>query len=404
MNEKIKIWTDKNLKGDPIIWAIIIAFSLFSILVVYSAIGSLAYKKTGGDTEHFLIKHSILVFFSIALTWLSHKVNYKLYWGISKIALWLSPFLLIYGYFFGSKINETSRTFMIPIINQSFQPSDFAKLALIIALARMLTKRQSEIEKALTLESVEQIMNKSLWPAILWCSGICGLIALTNFSTAVMLFMTCLLLMYIGRVPLKQLGLLCLIGGVAGLSGLAIGDRLGTVISRINKFLFATEIPFQAEQGFIAIWRGGFFGMGPGNGIQKDFLPHPYSDFIYATILEEWGMLFGVIVILLYLALLYRGMKTIVNSERAFGGLLSAGLCFSIVIQAMINMGVSVGLGPITGQPLPMMSMGGTSLLFTGISLGIILSVSRGDIVEDDIEEVKEEQIEDYEEEDDGAE
>lgn len=404
MNEKIKIWTDKNLKGDPIIWAIIIAFSLFSILVVYSAIGSLAYKKTGGDTEHFLIKHSILVFFSIALTWLSHKVNYKLYWGISKIALWLSPFLLIYGYFFGSKINETSRTFMIPIINQSFQPSDFAKLALIIALARMLTKRQSEIEKALTLESVEQIMNKSLWPAILWCSGICGLIALTNFSTAVMLFMTCLLLMYIGRVPLKQLGLLCLIGGVAGLSGLAIGDRLGTVISRINKFLFATEIPFQAEQGFIAIWRGGFFGMGPGNGIQKDFLPHPYSDFIYATILEEWGMLFGVIVILLYLALLYRGMKTIVNSERAFGGLLSAGLCFSIVIQAMINMGVSVGLGPITGQPLPMLSMGGTSLLFTGISLGIILSVSRGDIVEDDIEEVKEEQIEDYQEEDDGAE
>ncbi len=404
MNEKIKIWTDKNLKGDPIIWAIIIAFSLFSILVVYSAIGSLAYKKTGGDTEHFLIKHSILVFFSIALTWLSHKVNYKLYWGISKIALWLSPFLLIYGYFFGSKINETSRTFMIPIINQSFQPSDFAKLALIIALARMLTKRQSEIEKALTLESVEQIMNKSLWPAILWCSGICGLIALTNFSTAVMLFMTCLLLMYIGRVPLKQLGLLCLIGGVAGLSGLAIGDRLGTVISRINKFIFATEIPFQAEQGFIAIWRGGFFGMGPGNGIQKDFLPHPYSDFIYATILEEWGMLFGVIVILLYLALLYRGMKTIVNSERAFGGLLSAGLCFSIVIQAMINMGVSVGLGPITGQPLPMMSMGGTSLLFTGISLGIILSVSRGDIVEDDIEEVKEEQIEDYQEDDDGAE
>lgn len=404
MNEKIKIWTDKNLKGDPIIWAIIIAFSLFSILVVYSAIGSLAYKKTGGDTEHFLIKHSILVFFSIALTWLSHKVNYKLYWGISKIALWLSPFLLIYGYFFGSKINETSRTFMIPIINQSFQPSDFAKLALIIALARMLTKRQSEIEKALTLESVEQIMNKSLWPAILWCSSICGLIALTNFSTAVMLFMTCLLLMYIGRVPLKQLGLLCLIGGVAGLSGLAIGDRLGTVISRINKFLFATEIPFQAEQGFIAIWRGGFFGMGPGNGIQKDFLPHPYSDFIYATILEEWGMLFGVIVILLYLALLYRGMKTIVNSERAFGGLLSAGLCFSIVIQAMINMGVSVGLGPITGQPLPMLSMGGTSLLFTGISLGIILSVSRGDIVEDDIEEVKEEQIEDYQEEDDGAE
>ena len=267
----------------------------------------------------------------------------------------------------------------------------------------MLAKRQSQIDKALTIESVEQIMNKSLWPAILWCSAICGIIALSNFSTAVMLFMTCLLLMYIGRVPLKQLGLLCIIGSVAGLIGLAAGQRLLTVISRIGKFTSGSDIEFQAEQGFIGIWRGGFFGLGPGNGVQKDFLPHSYSDYIYATILEEWGMLFGIIVILLYLALLYRAMKTIVNSERAFGGLLSAGLCFSIVIQAMINMGVAVGLGPVTGQPLPMLSMGGTSLLFTGISLGIILSVSRGDIKEEDILSEKEEKVEeeepDYEEE-----
>lgn len=402
MNEKLKIWTDKNLKGDPFIWVIIFALSLFSILVVYSAIGSLAYKKTGGDTEHFLIKHAFLVFLSLALTWVSHKVNYKLYWGISKIALWISPIILLYGYFFGVRVNEAPRWINIPIINQTFQPSDFAKLALIVALARMLTKRQAEIDKALTIESVDQIMKKSLWPAILWCSAICGLIALTNFSTAVMLFATCLLLMYIGRVPLKQLGLLCLIGGVAGIMGLALGDRLITVINRFKRFFFAPELQFQAEQGFIAIWRGGFLGMGPGNGIQKDFLPHPYSDFIYATILEEWGMLFGVIVIFLYLALLYRGMKTIVNSERAFGGLLSAGLCFSIVIQAMINMGVAVGLGPITGQPLPLLSMGGTSLLFTGISMGIILSVSRGDIKEDNLtEKAKEEELPDYEEQDD---
>jgi cell division protein FtsW len=404
MVEKLKIWTDKNLKGDPVIWAIIIAFSLFSILVVYSAIGSLAYRKMGGNTEYFLIKHSILIVLSFVLTWICHKVNYKLYWGISKIALWLSPLILLYGFLFGTKVNDSTRWITIPIINQSFQPSDFAKLALIISLARMLTKRQAEIDKALSIESVEQIMNKSLWPAILWCSGICGLIALSNFSTAVMLFATCLLLMYIGRVPLKQLGLLCLVGGVAGLVGLAIGQRLPTVISRLTAFFVSTKIPDQAEQGFIAVWRGGFFGMGPGNGIQKVFLSHSDSDFIYATVIEEWGMLFGVIVILLYLILLYRGMKTIVNSERAFGGLLSAGLCFSIVIQAMINMGVTVGLGPITGQPLPMMSMGGTSLLFTGISMGIILSVSRGDIDEGDIAEQKiEEQEEDYEEED-GAE
>jgi cell division protein FtsW len=404
MNEKIKIWTDKNLKGDPIIWAIIFAFSLFSILVVYSAVGSLAYKKTGGDTEHFLFKHSLLVFIGIAMTWFSHRVNYKMYWGISKIALWLSPIILLYGFLFGDNINEArGRWINIPLINQSFQPSDFAKLALIIALARMLAKRQSQIDKALSIESVEQIMNKSLWPAILWCSTICGLIALSNFSTAVMLFMTCLLLMYIGRVPLKQLGLLCLIGSVTGIFGLYLGRRLPTVISRIKIFLGGDDIQFQAEQGFIAIWRGGFFGMGPGNGIQKDFLPHPYSDYIYATILEEWGMLFGIIVLLLYLALLYRAMKTIVNSERAFGGLLSAGLCFSIVIQAMINMGVAVGLGPVTGQPLPLLSMGGTSLLFTGISLGIIISVSRGDITEEDNLGEKEEEKEepDFKEQDD---
>lgn len=403
MNEKLKIWVDRNLKGDPVIWAVIFAFSLFSILVVYSAIGSLAYKKTGGDTEHFLIKHTLLIFLSLVLTWLSHKINYKLYWGISKLALWVSPLILLYGYLFGSKVNEASRWINIPIINQTFQPSDFAKLALIISLARMLAKRQSEIDKALTIESVEQIMNRSLWPAILWCSGICGLIALSNFSTAIMLFATCLLIMYIGRVPLKQLGLLCLVGGVSGIFGLYLGQRLDTVIARFKKFFFDTELQFQAEQGFIAIWRGGFFGMGPGNGIQKDFLPHPYSDFIYATILEEWGMLFGVIVILLYLILLYRAMKTIVNSERAFGGLLSAGLCFSIVIQAMINMGVAVGLGPITGQPLPLLSMGGTSLLFTGISMGIILSVSRGDITEETSLTEKEEEEEeepDYEEDD----
>ena len=402
MNERLKIWTDKNLKGDPIIWAIIIAFSLFSILVVYSAVGALAYRRAGGNTESYLLKHSMLIILSLVMTWVCHKVNYKLYWGISKIALWLTPLILIYGFVFGKLVNGSTRWITIPIINQSFQPSDFAKLALIISVARMLTKRQTEIEKALSIESVEQIMNKSLWPAILWCSGICGLIALSNFSTAVMLFLTCLLLMYIGRVPLKQLGLLCLVGGVAGLVGLALGQRLTTVIHRLQVFLDSTVISDQAEQGFIAIWRGGFLGMGPGNGIQKEFLPHSDSDFIYATIIEEWGMLFGVIVVILYMALLYRGMKTVVNSERAFGGLLSAGLCFSIVIQAMINMGVTVGLGPVTGQPLPMLSMGGTSLLFTGISLGIILSVSRGDIVEDDITEKEEEPIEDYE--DDGAE
>jgi cell division protein FtsW len=188
--------------------------------------------------------------------------------------------------------------------------------------------------------------------------------------------------MFIGRVPLKYLGMLIIVGIVAGALALAVGQRMGTAVSRIKAFMDPKEIPFQLEQSYIAIATGGVLGKGPGNSTQRNFLPHPYSDFVYATILEEYGMIGGVLILFLFLVLLYRGMITVANSERAFGGLLSAGLSFALVIQALINMAVSVGLGPITGLPLPLLSMGGTSLLFTGISLGIILSVSRGEVEE----------------------
>jgi len=161
-----------------------------------------------------------------------------------------------------------------------------------------------------------------------------------------------------------------------------VGQRWDTVVSRVKKFMDPTEIPFQAEQGYIAIATGGVVGKGPGQSEQRNFLPHPYSDFVYAIIIEEYGFIGGCFTIFLYLALLYRGMRTVAKSDRAFGGLLSAGLAFSLVVQAMVNMGVAVGLGPITGLPLPLLSMGGTSLLFTGIALGIIISVSRGEIKE----------------------
>ena len=214
---------------------------------------------------------------------------------------------------------------------------------------------------------------------LLWCGAICGLIALSNMSTAMMMFATCLLLMYIGRVPLKYLAMLMLVGILAISLALAFGQRLGTFTNRIKSFLDPQEVPFQLEQSYIAISTGGITGKGPGNSTQRNFLPHPYSDFIFAIIIEEYGLIGGVGVLALYLMLLYRGMITVANSQGAFGGLLSAGLCFLIVIQALINMGVAVGLGPITGLPLPLLSMGGTSLLFTGISIGIILSVSRGE-------------------------
>ena len=375
----LKAWLQKNLKGDPVIWAIIFAFSIISILVVYSATGSLAYKKMKGDTEYYLIKHSMLVGLSLGAMWLAHKINYKYYSRLSRLALWLSIPLLIFGFLFGDNINDASRWITIPLINQSFQPSDFAKLALISNLASMLAKRQANIED----------FKSSFIPVVIWCAVICGLIALSNFSTSVILFATCMLLMFIGRVPVKYLALLVVAGALAGTMGLVFGQRLGTTISRVEAFLSADEVPFQAEQSYIALATGGIIGKGPGNSDQRNFLPHSYSDFIYAIIVEEYGLIGGIVILFLYLALLYRGTIIVTRSDRAFGGLLSAGLTFSLVIQAMINMGVAVGLGPITGQPLPLLSMGGTSLLFTGLSLGIILSVSRGDISEENTNNTK---------------
>src|SRR6478609_5826992 len=182
MMERLKIWTDKNLKGDPYIWAIIFMLSFISILVVYSAIGSLAYKKMGGNTEHYLFKHTLLVLVSIACMWVAHNINYKYYSRLSRYALWVSIPLLFYGYFFGENLNAASRWIIIPVINQSFQPSDFAKLALIANLASMLAKRQANIDD----------FKESFVPVVLWSVAICGLIALSNFSTAVILFGTCL--------------------------------------------------------------------------------------------------------------------------------------------------------------------------------------------------------------------
>ena len=367
MNE-IRDLAYRNLKGDPVIWFIVFIFSLFSIMVVYSATGSLAYKMMGGDTEYYLFKHSILVLLSLVAMWLAHKVDYRYYAKISKLVLILCVPLLLYTWVFGTNINEASRWLTIPIIDQAFQPSDLAKLALIITLANMLAKRQQDI----------QDFQKVIIPMLIWIGLICGLIAMTNISTGILLFVTCMLILFIGRVPVKYLAMLVLIGAVSGAIAVQFGQRGNTALSRIEDYVYK-ETPFQAKQAYVAIASGGLFGKGPGQSEQRNFLPHPYSDFVYAIIIEEYGLIGGVMVLILYLGLLYRGMKAASSSERTYGGLLSAGLSFGLVIQAIVNMGVAVGLGPITGLTLPLISMGGTSQLFTGLALGIILSVSRGE-------------------------
>ncbi|MDP4656566.1 MAG: FtsW/RodA/SpoVE family cell cycle protein [Algoriphagus sp.] len=372
MNQ-VKAWIDEHFKGDPIIWAIVILLSMFSILVVYSATGTLVYKAKEVNTEQYLLRHSMLVIASLVVMWLAHKMPYRKYALYARLFMFLSIPLLVVTYLFGSNINEANRWLMIPVINQAFQPSDLAKLSLIAALAAMLAKRQNNIKD----------VTRTLLPITISIGIICALIGMANMSTAILLLITCLLIMFIGRVPLKQLALVVTVGLIGLSIAMMTGQRRGTFFTRIEAFMASknddSKVPFQAEQSYIAIATGGITGKGPGNSEQRNTLPHPYSDFIYAIIIEEYGMVGGVSVLFLYLALLYRGMRIVANSNKAFGGLLSAGLSFALVIQALVNMAVAVGLGPITGLPLPLLSMGGTSLIFTGTALGIILSVSRGD-------------------------
>ena len=365
----IKEWAYRNLKGDSLIWSIVLLLSIFSILVVYSATGSLAYKYVGGNTEYYLMKHGALVLLSLFAMWLVHRIYYRYYSKVSKLLLYVSAVLLVVTWQFGSNINEASRWLSIPIINQAFQPSDLAKLALIVTLANMLAKRQHNIAD----------FQKAIVPMLIWIGVICGLIAMTNISSALMLFGTCMVVLFIGRVPVKFIAMLIFIGGISGILAISFGQRGGTAKSRIESY-FGDEIPYQAQQAYAAIDTGGLFGKGPGQSDQRNFLPSAYSDFIYAIIIEEYGLIGGLSVLMLYLGLLYRGMKATTNSDTAYGGLLASGLVFSIIFQAMINIGVTLGVGPITGVTLPLLSMGGTSQLFFGIALGMILSVTQGQL------------------------
>ena len=292
----MKQWLERNLQGDPVIWMIVFVLSIMSILVVYSAVGSLAYRNME-VVELYLVKHTALVVLSLAAMYVAHKVDYRYYSRLSRFALLLSVPLLFFAWQSGTTINEASRWITIPVIKQVFQPSDLAKLALIASLASMLSKRQQSIGD----------IKESLVPMLIWCGVICGLIAMTDLSTGALLFATCMVVMFIGRVPVQYLALLVLVGFIAGVTAFSFGQRGETAKSRIESFLNQSEMPFQAEQSHIAIATGGILGKGPGQSDQRNFLPHPYSDFVYAIIIEEYGMIGGVLVLILYLVLLYRG-------------------------------------------------------------------------------------------------
>lgn len=367
-------WLDKYFKGDRTIWLIVFILSIFSLLAVYSSTGTLAYKYQSGNTEYYLYKHVIIVALGIVLMYVAHRIRYTVYSKVSFLALIITLPLLALTLALGTNLNEASRWLTLPGTNITFQTSDFAKLALVMYVARMLSKKQ---EEEMTFRSV-------FIPIMVPIMMVCGLILPANFSTASVLFISCLFLMLIGRVPLKHI--FSMFGlGVAGFAiyialAFATGHtgRIKTWMARIERFSSPEqEDTYQTDQAKIAIATGGLVGKFPGNSSQRNFLPHPYSDFIFAIIVEEYGLLGGALLVFLYLLLFYRVIRFIHHSPMAFGTLLSVGCTFILIFQAMINMAVAVGLFPVTGQPLPLVSMGGSSIWFTSIGVGIVLSVSR---------------------------
>lgn len=369
----------KNIKGDRYIWAIVLVLSLFSLLAVYSSTGTLAYKYRAGNTEYYLMKQILIIGGGLGLMYFTHLINYKYFSRISQILYYLSVVLLIITLFFGTDINEAKRWITLPGVNLTFQTSDLAKFALIMYLARMLSKKQDMVRS----------FTEGFWPTIYPVVVICGLIAPEDLSSALVLFSTSVLIMFVGRIHLAY------IGGLVGISLLFVGmfvtllftlpkesmpGRMTTWKARIEAFANLNgeqEEPYQLVQSKIAIAKGGFFPNGPGNSTQRNFLPHPYSDFIYAIIIEEYGFFGGVFIVFLYLAFLVRSAFIVRKAPKAFGALLAFGLALSLTTQAMINMSVAVGLVPVTGLTLPLVSMGGSSTIFVSLAFGIILSVSR---------------------------
>lgn len=366
-----------KLRGDRVIWMTALFLGLISLIAVYSSISSLAFKREGGGTLHFLMKHGLMLASGGLIMYYASKLRYSAYSKLSQLALPFVAGLLLLTLLLGSNINDASRWITIPIINQSFQTSDLAKVVLIVYLARVLGKHQGQEW------TFRDVLLKLMMPV----GVICGLILPANFSTAALLFAVCLVVMFIGQVPMKWLfsiiglaiGSFMLLVAVNEAFDLNVLPRVETWVARIENFgTQDSEANYQVEHAKIAIASGGLLPNGPGSGASRNWLPHPYSDMIYAFIIEEYGSILGGLgLLLLYLILLFRAVRIAGKCEKPFGSLVAVGLCFMLVIQAMINMGVAVNLVPVTGQPLPLVSMGGTSVWFTCLAIGIVLSVSR---------------------------
>jgi cell division protein FtsW len=374
----MKAFLSKYFKGDRIIWLCIVFLLLIGLAGVYSAMGSLAFKVKGGDTEYYLLKHGAFVFIGFIIMYFCHMLDYRYFSRIAQMLLILSFILLPITLLLGDSTNEAQRR--LTILGISFQTSDLAKVSLIMYLARYLSIKQDKTHEW-----------KTLWPILLCIVVLCGFIAPENLSTALVLFATCFLLLFIGRISLKYLGSLFGMAAVAATIGIifllnvdstsswAQQTRIPTWKARLERFMGGEEVESpQVTQAKIAVSTGGLIGKGPGKSTQRVFLPHSYSDFMFAFLIEEYGLLIGgILVMAAYFLILLRTVRIVIKSPKAFGALLAVGLGFFLCIQAFIHMGVSVNLLPVTGLTLPLVSWGGTSLIFNSLAFGAILSVSR---------------------------
>ncbi len=378
----------KYFKGDRVIWIVLMFLSLLSLLIVYSATGALAYRVHGGNTMHYLIRQVFFIGAGLGVILLMVNVLPVKFYSIAANYLLYGSILLLMAAVvlkFAGVLKGTGRTFNLGIF--SFQPAELAKIALILFTAKVLGKKQK------TNEDLSAAFKKIM----IFTALVCGLILLSNFSTSALIFATIISMMFVGRIPIRYM-LLVFAAGVALIFAIykladfvpdSVG-RIHTIQGRIDRFIHgdpnSEQGVTQADYAKLAIYSGGIFGKGPGQSDVSNYMAAAYNDFIFAIIVEEYGLIFGAGVIFLYLIFFFRGIIIVRKSKRTFPAFVVIGLSLVMVYQAMINVGVSSGVLPVTGQPLPWISLGGTSLLFTSIAFGCILSVSHQNEIDSEAE------------------
>lgn len=376
MNLSARIATE--LRGDRVIWAVVVLLGIISMAAVFSSVSSLAYMDRNGAVSYYLIKHGAFLGIGLVVIYIGHLLAYTKYsrWAPGLLLVAIAALLLTMV--MGPEINNARRWLQVPFTSMTVQTSEFAKLALIVFVARSIGSKQDIIKD----------FQGAFVPIILPVVGICALIAINDLGSAAMLFLICLLMMVVGRVAFTQVFAL-VVGGIIAFSALVtIGGKYPELIPRAATWQKRIEVYFSPEKATVddrrqvneavtAVANGGIIGVGPGNSTRRSYVPSAHSDFIYSIIVEEYGAFGGIVLIGIYLLLFFRVLRLVTKSSKAFGAMVAFGIGLSLLLQAFYNIAVNLDLVPITGITLPLVSMGGTSILLTCVSFGIILSVSK---------------------------